>query len=390
MRGRTNNLTRPGMTLVELLVAVAILVMMIAGVGYIFSNTSQAVRQAQAVIDTNAAIRIAAGRLREDLEAMSPDGFLCLIGRGWGDSGTVNPPVLMFVASGSFTSNFDSTVTANEALIVYTLVNDTGSGEASILARYQFLLTGNTGDDSLRDLIGNSLNPSPDDLDWLCRQDRLNVTLADIRRLIVSDMVNDGQVFALDFVGPLLAYGRLNSAPATVSFDTDDGWGGIVNLWPYLVGGCETMDLAFTDGYGVDFGNTVPYPGQPIRWIRMACNYNGTGDDGRVDRDGDGTWDRVTRDPDEGPIRVDDIEPYPDGNGTADSLEAREQRGDDPLEGVYFAAEADDAVPMIIWCHRVKSQWPKALRLTLHLRDVGERLDEPREFELVLPLPTKD
>ncbi|NLF32349.1 MAG: type II secretion system protein, partial [Planctomycetes bacterium] len=88
MQGRTHDsLTRRGMTLVELLVAVAILVVMIAGVGYIFSTTSKAVRHAQAVIDTNAALRVVSGRLREDLESLSPDGFLCLVGATRYDSG---------------------------------------------------------------------------------------------------------------------------------------------------------------------------------------------------------------------------------------------------------------------------------------------------------------
>lgn len=387
MLKRTDNLVRRGMTLVELLVAVAILVIMIAGVGYIFSNTSTAVRHTQAVIDTNAAVRVAAGRLREDLESMTPDGFLCLIGAGEGGSGEpATRPLLMFTVSGRFTAPVQRVggdhPTANAAIVAYTLARDPET-DADALMRYVFLLTGdnNVRDETIRDLLGAS--PSPAQFQQRIREYQcLSASLADVRRLIMeSTPTND--LFFEEYIEPLRnPVAAYDSNPMSVD--------AIRGLWPYLVGGCDGVDLAFYDGYRVDYGNAVTYPGEPTRWIRMVNDDA----DGMVDRDGDGQWDTVRRDPDEAPVLVDDVEPYhSDGNELADSLEARTSRGpypeDSNVMGIYRATPANDPAPMIIWCHRVKAEWPKALRLRLHLRDVAEHLDEPREYEIVVPLPTK-
>jgi len=338
--------------MIELLVAVAILVLMIAGVGYVFSNSSRAVRLTQATIETNAAVRAAMARLREDMQSITNDGALaiCNATADQGINGAPTPTVLAFTATGRFQSRFDPTATANSALIVYMPVADQQGGP-DILARYVFLLTGDRNrfaSLSLGDWLGTSEPPTPLVLDELAKRDCLGASLADIRAFIEA-----GRFYPL-YVQPLLTcYARLNSAPQTLAYDSATRMGGIENLWPYLAGGCDRFQILFYDGRDADLdGNGVAdpvadYPGEPVAWM----------DPGEL-RDSIGARIRDSR---------------------------REEAGN-PVVGVT-AMPGPNALGPIIWDYRNKSLWPQALQLKLELRDAAGRLENPRRYEGVFELP---
>lgn len=204
---------RPGLTLIELMVSVAILAVIILAVGYIFSQTSRAVNATQATMDVNAGIRATMAQMRRDMQGLSRKGFLILL-----EGDADYPPVIAFTATGRFQSQTDPDIQADEALIVYTMARDATNpaGGYSILTREAFLLTGNPDEPTLADALANG-------------RDRLRYTLGQIEAMPWDDPANIDKIKPL-FLVPLA--GRrmtLNTAPATLEE--------IGSLRPYLQGG---------------------------------------------------------------------------------------------------------------------------------------------------------
>jgi len=259
--------SRRGMTLVELLVASAILVIIIAAVGYVYTQASQAVAVTQANVEINAKIRAVTARLREDLQAFTPDGFLIIVAPGPDAVPGANPPgLLMFTATGRFESRTrrdgsGRPVTANAALIVYVPARASNGDSGDILCRYVYLLT---GDDqwplTLLDLAAAAASGDRNALDGC---DVLGESLFDLRRkhvFPVAGCIRD------DYLDPvLLGYQYVNPAPVAAD---DPIAGGVEQLWPYLVGGCVGMDLEYCDGLGAD--GVTPEP-SPMAWFSPAA-----------------------------------------------------------------------------------------------------------------------
>lgn len=254
-----------GMTLVELLVASAILVIVIAAVGYVYTQAARAVGVTQARIEINAKIRSVTRQLAEDLRAFSPDGMLLIAAPGPSAIPGANPPgVLMFTVTGRFESRTrrDASgrpVTANAALIVYVPARSTtgtAGPDAYILCRYVYLLT---GDDqwpaNLGELQADALANDPSDINTLDGSDLLGETLVDFRQRTTTSIRSD-------YAAPVLGgFQRVNAAPTAAD---DPVSGGIAQLWPYLIDGCTAMELEFCDGLAPD--GVTPSMG-PMEWF---------------------------------------------------------------------------------------------------------------------------
>ncbi len=345
----------PGMTLVELLVAVAILTIMIAGVGFVFSKTSRAVRVTQATIDVNANVRAGFARLREDLRSFSSEGFLCLADATVDGSLTKamdpTPSVLAFTAIGRFESQTNPGVTANAAIIIYMPARDQWGGK-DILARYVFLLTGDKSavsgyDATIADRVGAF--PSVEQLDQLAADDCLSSSLSDVRGWIRHDY----KFFYNRFIFPLInCYPRLDPAPASMD--------GVTKVWPYLFAGVTAharendrpMAMAFCDGKMLD-GVTPAAADDGVEWMNVSH------DEARVKR---GVW-------------VWPLDPLPLNYDGVVATETDSGPNDDDLN-------------VIVWDYTCSTErWPQALRLTFELTDGAGRMTIPRSYEVLVTLP---
>lgn len=224
---------RPGLTLIELMVSVAILAVIILAVGYIFSQTSRAVNATQATMDVNAGIRATMAQMRRDMQGLSRKGFLILI-EGTDDEG----PVIAFTATGRFESQ-TSDARANAAIIVYSFAEDeaAGNGAPSILTRRAFLLSG-TGNTSFAQAVAD------DNLDL----DVLALTIGDLQSVAWNTPRNADDLILQAFVWPLIDEPPpLNTAEQTLE--------AIDKLWPYVQGGVADpgeLEVCFRGGYRLD------------------------------------------------------------------------------------------------------------------------------------------
>jgi len=92
---------RAGMTLIELLVALAVLSIMILLANALLIRSRAAVRQSEQVIAANADVRAVADRIRNDLSGITKDGFLAIV-YGSPQAADDEPPAhLIFTAVGT-------------------------------------------------------------------------------------------------------------------------------------------------------------------------------------------------------------------------------------------------------------------------------------------------
>ncbi len=127
-----------GVTLIELLVSVLILVIMILAFSRILSQGQVVVSRSQRIMRANAQAAAIAQVLRRDVAAITMDGFLYV--------GTEDSPALVFSAVRPFTShrppNNLTDIHANAAIICYGAVEDSSPGMTEkVLCRKAHLLT---------------------------------------------------------------------------------------------------------------------------------------------------------------------------------------------------------------------------------------------------------
>lgn len=274
---------RSGLTLIELIVAMSILVIIITIVGYIFNEVSKAVDMTDQQMARDVGMQTVVQQLGGDLQNLNRDGFLCLVqgveANGSGPFlGYTVPPALVFTASGRYLSA-NSTTAGNAAIVAYAPLRETGSGIAppanlaTGMARYAFILKANAAP-PLVDLA---------DLNFSATQDALSASLADViaaepvaldanaRNQLLSTpaRLTATQGLYEHCIRPILRMRTLNIGPQS----------NLPTLWPYLVGGYKNLkiDLAFTYGpaagtngqmvwYRPD-GNPVVGAGGPITWV---------------------------------------------------------------------------------------------------------------------------
>ena len=195
-----------GVTLVELLVAVMILVIMILAFSAILSQGEKVVTTSQRVIRANAQAGAIAQVFRRDITSITTDGFLHI-------SGT-NKPALLCTSLGPFVARNPpggaADVRANAAVICYS-----ESAAGGILCREAYLLTTAVGGMAAGSMGG----------DVLC------ITLSDIEH---------------DRPGsdPNTVVGKFSSsAPSVVAMPAT--LTEAENTWPILVTGCSNISVQY-------------------------------------------------------------------------------------------------------------------------------------------------
>jgi prepilin-type N-terminal cleavage/methylation domain-containing protein len=118
---------RRGFTLMELIVAVAIMVLLISSIGLVFRSTSRSVGVSQSVMDMLSSTGAIQQQLEADVNNINRDGFLVIRSNTWNDNGIARRcDQISFLANGSFqhrtgtstnTSPFTDPTTSASALI---------------------------------------------------------------------------------------------------------------------------------------------------------------------------------------------------------------------------------------------------------------------------------
>ena len=211
-----------GLTLIELLVSVTILVIMILAFGTILSQGQRVVTRSQRIIRANAQVAAIAQVFRRDVGGLTTDGFLHITA---GDG-----PAMVFTSVGSFTSqtsDLTPTPQANAAVICYSSGDDSSTGsQGKILCREAHLLTKPTG--------APAWNPATNDVTLLY--------LSDIQ------MEATGATPA-NIVAKFGGHAAIPTLPKTL----DEA----KKTWPILVNGCTNINVTYRLTGGTTWVNTV-------------------------------------------------------------------------------------------------------------------------------------
>jgi len=206
---------RRGLTLVELLVAVTILVIMILAFGSILSQGQALVSKSQRMIRANAQASAVAQVFRRDVAAMTSDGFLYV--------GNDDTPALLFTAVGPYISHVESIAglppTANAAVISYNAALDlSASGESNkALCRKTHLLAAPPA------LLGGWRNKT---------KDVMRMNLSNIQMKTSSPVANPTSLVPTFTAAP-----AVRTLPRTIR-ETEV-------CWPILVANCKDIRVDY-------------------------------------------------------------------------------------------------------------------------------------------------
>ena len=131
---------RRGMTLVELMVSVTILVMLISAFGLIVTQAQKVVKGGRQIMQGNTSALAIEQILRADLAQMTKEGFLTIVSPIESGGKETSTPLLAFTAVGPFASK-SSTNIANAAIVSYKMISDVSLSNHNVLGRIAFLLT---------------------------------------------------------------------------------------------------------------------------------------------------------------------------------------------------------------------------------------------------------
>lgn len=238
-----------GFTMIELIVSVAILTLMILGVGFVFKQSSTAVGIAEGNMEIQSALRAGSGVLRDDFRKIAKDGFLCIV-----DATPDTPPLLIFTAAGHYQSMTMPGQERNAALLVYTLAKDqavsdeNGNAQVALLSRRAHLLVAEA------DAVFNLPNGAP------VLGDLLLSNVARIRSETDQNLLGY-------YVSPLNSnlsprnqlIEPLNSSPT--NFNEVNG------LWPYMIGNVKNVRFEFYDGQRRNnYANPIQ-PNEAMQWL---------------------------------------------------------------------------------------------------------------------------
>ena len=192
VRGSHANCRR-GLTLMEMMVSLAVLVMIMLAFNAILSQSQRVVVTSQNMTGANAQAMAISQVLRQDLSSITRDGFLAIVGPT--NESPPTPQAIIFTATGTYDSRTFPNTTANAAVVCYSIREDAGRKlipdilcrEANLLA-----MTGGAG---------------------VWEQDVMNVYLSDIGAHTREEISTDVLADLADNYSPS-AYYPVNSRPA--------------------------------------------------------------------------------------------------------------------------------------------------------------------------------
>ena len=329
-------LQETGLTLIELIVAMAILAILTALVAFVFNDVGKAVNLTDQQMARDVGLQVLTQRMRDDIRSINRDGFLCVV-QGtevWNAAGVFcgynRPPAIVFTATRSYSAADPNDLgKANAALVAYVPCSEIGAGVnihaplppgsmpaqmASGFARYVYLLSGNWIHPRHVVELGPVIDPN--------LPNRLGDSLADASALAPFDAsqallqaglyVQDVWPFAQQMVS-------LNITPRTR--------GDLNVLWPYLVGGYRNIRIDFQVTYGAE-------PNTGVMDWRSPKYCNGVND----------TLGDANR-----------------------PLELRSARL--PGRIPFIIPNAGNPIYNVLWTGRDKGAWPRALKMTMTTYD---------------------
>jgi prepilin-type N-terminal cleavage/methylation domain-containing protein len=217
------NATRKGMTLIEMLVAVAILALIILAFGTILTQAQKVVAKSQTNMRTNGTAAAIAKVIRDDLNQLTQDGFLCITQMSTANSA----PRLIFTTSGDTPSKTDNVTGAGTIVVMGRKENTSGvefGSKYPLLAQQKWVLSTET-----------ITNPSPNPDVWATD---LSIILQQKRR-----QINDSLIGLAGTAGSLLYTFENTELKVPPGTQTD-----ISNLWQVLSYECNNVSIMWTDG----------------------------------------------------------------------------------------------------------------------------------------------
>lgn len=119
---RVSKKVRPGFTLMELMVAVALLVGVILAVGMVFQGTSKAVSLSQATTEAFSGVRALQSKIEKDLSGLDPNGFLIIRSRA-DATNTRRFDQIAFLSNGTFRNPTGGNVGGNATFVDRSVAN---------------------------------------------------------------------------------------------------------------------------------------------------------------------------------------------------------------------------------------------------------------------------
>ncbi len=327
---------RAGMTLIELLVALAVLAIMILLANALLIRSRGAVRQSEQVIAANADVRAVADRIRNDLSGITKDGFLAIVYEPPQPPDDEPPPHLIFTAVGTTRGPNDldpGDLVTNVATIDYGLA-DEGANEGILWRRARI---------GVYDLDEAYAVLQPDDLTGQTFPRALGqYRYTPMPRHVIHGYLMDPQL------GLALPPTQTMVVPPTNLGEVED-------LWPYMIGRVTALRIQWTNDQP---GGAV----EPLGWY---------------DKDNPAPLpDGATCQPPQG---LPAWPKWPDRNFGFQEMDLRQNLPEYNGDG----AGANPAKYCALWTWKKTDNWPKALRIRLTL---GEKPDQS-EYEIIVALP---
>ncbi len=222
---------RAGLTLMELLVTVGIMVIMILTFGQILSSSQKAVNVSQTAMRTGSAGSAIEKVIRDDLRKITKNGFLCITQASDGS------PRLVAVTAG-VTPSKTGTDIGNGGIIALGLC-DNLAGSLPIFYHQAWVLAGSGGTPG----VGSDI---------------LNYDMESVVRLPRHDASNYDMNELAEFVGLTWAPPSSDTPNRSISLPTSD-IDDVVALWQVLASESYALSIQWTDG--TDTGNNLNWYG---------------------------------------------------------------------------------------------------------------------------------
>jgi type II secretory pathway pseudopilin PulG len=210
-----------GLTIIELIVAVAIMVIMILVFGMILTQSQKVVSGSQKIMQSNNTAAAIANVIRNDLRKITKNGFLCITQYDGDDR-----PYLLFTTAGLVRSKLLN-YTATGGLSTYGFTDDS-SGNRNILFHQGW--------------VGIKFNPDGFHYDAFVDagfiKDVINVGLEDIQKMPRVDINTFINLLYSD--GPIPKDNTLSCRPETLS--------GLNDAWQFLTDEIVNLNIMWTDG----------------------------------------------------------------------------------------------------------------------------------------------
>ena len=250
-RSPTGRTRAGGMTIMELLVAMAVLAVLILVFNLILSQSQKVVKGGQAKMQANSAVAAIGEVMRTDIRQASQNGFLCIT---QADTYLIpyRPPQV-FLATAGPAPSLTGIQKATGTVTAYGLCNvpPPGGTDPALLWRASWLLLyGGPAAAFDRDIVNT-------DLGWVQRRPRGDINLVVVDSLRTA---TDGSM------RPIFVPVTLTTPPETLE--------NVNVLWKYLASNCKALSVMWTDGsdaaagapvnlnwYGITF--TIDYSTDP-------------------------------------------------------------------------------------------------------------------------------